>query len=72
MRLDDERLALSYDNCLRNFYILDGVNKSLESIAQKAASQPESEMKASTDIADHYAQKFNELYDMFNERVGRK
>ena len=72
MSLDDERLALSYDNCLRNFYILDGVNKSLESIAQKAASQPESEMKASTDIADHYAQKFNELYDMFNERVGRK
>ena len=32
----------------------------------------ESEMKVSTDMANHYAQKFEELYDMFNVRIGRK
>ena len=72
MSLDDERLALSYENCIRNLYILDEVNKALEQIVAKSESQPEGEVKVSTEMANHYAQKFDELYDMFNVRVGRK
>ena len=72
MSLDDERLALSYENCVRNFYILDEINKSFDKIASKVQDMPESEMKVSTDMANHYAQKFEELYDMFNVRIGRK
>ena len=72
MSLDDERLALSYDNCVRNFYILDDVNKTLKQIVEKAASQPEGEMKVSSDMKEHYEQKFNELYDMFSVRIGKK
>lgn len=72
MSLDDERLALSYENCVRNFYILDEINKSFDKIASKAQDMSESEMKVSTDMANHYAQKFEELYDMFNVRIGRK
>ena len=72
LSLDDERLALSYDNCIRNFYILDDINKSFEHISKKATAQPESEMKVSTESAEHYVQKFNELYDMLEMRVGKK
>ncbi len=72
MSLDDERLALSYDNCIRNFYILDEINKSLERITSLKTGQPEGEMTVSSEMEEHYAQKFNKLYDMFNIRVGRK
>ena len=72
MSLDDERLALSYENCVRNFYILDEINKSFDKIASKTKGLPEGEVSISSDMADHYAQKFDELYDMFNVRVGRK
>ena len=72
LSLDDERLALSYDNCIRNFYILDDINKSFEHISKKATAHPESEMKVSTESAEHYVQKFNELYDMLEMRVGKK
>jgi tetratricopeptide (TPR) repeat protein len=72
MSMDDDRLALSYENCLRNFYILDEINKSFDRIAEKKQGQAEGEMSASSEMADHYAQKFEELYDMFNVRIGRK
>ena len=72
MSMDDDRLALSYENCLRNFYILDEINKSFNRIAEKKQGQAEGEMSASSEMADHYAQKFEELYDMFNVRIGRK
>ena len=72
MSLDDERLALSYENCVRNIYILDEINKSFDKIAQKKQGQAEGEMSTSSEMADHYAQKFEELYDMFNVRIGRK
>ena len=72
MSLDDERLALSYDNCVRNFIILDEVSKSLERMASKAQQQAGAEVQAPTEYAEHYRQKFNDLYDMFNARVGRK
>ena len=29
-------------------------------------------MKVSTESAEHYVQKFNELYDMLEMRVGKK
>jgi len=29
-------------------------------------------MTVSSEMEEHYAKKFNELYDMFNVRVGRK
>ncbi len=72
MSLNDGQLANVYESCVRNFYILDEVNKSLNRIDQAAAAQPEGEVKASTDMADHYAEKFEELYDAFNRRIGRK
>jgi len=72
MSMNDEHLALSYEECLRNFYILDEVNKSLSRAASLTEAQPESEMKSSADMALHYAKKFEQLYDAFNMRVGRK
>jgi hypothetical protein len=72
MSLDDERLALSYENCVRNFYILDDVNKALARIEAKKGVKAEGETDASSEMAEHYAQKFDELYDMFNIRVGKK
>ena len=72
MSLDDERLALSYDNCVRNFIILDEVSKSLERMASNAQQQAGAEVQAPPEYAEHYRQKFNDLYDMFNARVGRK
>jgi tetratricopeptide (TPR) repeat protein len=72
MSLDDERLALSYENCVRNFYILDDVNKALARIEAKKGVKTEGETDASSEVAEHYAQKFDELYDMFNIRVGKK
>ena len=72
LSLDDERLALSYENCVRNFYILDDINKSFGRIASQTEEKPEGEMKTSTERAEHYIQKFDELYDMFNTRIGRK
>ena len=72
MSLDDDRLALSYESCVRNFYILDDVNKTLARIESKKEAGAEGEIKTSSEMAEHYAQKFDELYDMFNTRVGRK
>ena len=72
LSMDDERLALSYENCVRNFYILDDINKSFGRIASQTEGKPEGEMKTSTERAEHYIQKFDELYDMFNTRIGRK
>ena len=72
MSMNDEHLALSYEECLRNFYILDEVNKSLSRAASLTEAQPESEMKSSADMALHSAKKFEQLYDAFNMRVGRK
>ncbi len=72
LSLDDERLALSYENCVRNFYILDDINKSFGRIASQTEEKPEGEMKTSTERIEHYIQKFDELYDMFNTRIGRK
>ena len=71
LSLDDERLAISYSNCMRNFIILDEVNKTFERIVAQTKEQPEVEMIHSSEMLGHYAQKFDELYNMINARVKR-
>ncbi len=63
LSLDDARFASSYENCMRHFYILDDVCKSLANV--KEGKEQES-------AAFHYTQKFEELYKLLENRVGRK
>ena len=72
MSLDDEKLALSYENCLNHFYMMDQINKSFGRTITKAEETQDEALEQSSETALHYAQKFEELYHMFNERVGRK
>ena len=72
MSLDDEKLALSYENCLNHFYMMDQINKSFGRAITKAEETQDEALEQSSETALHYAQKFEELYHMFNERVGRK
>ena len=41
-------------------------------ITEKAEENQDEALEESSETAMHYAQKFEELYHMFNERVGRK
>ena len=70
LSLDDQRLQGSYEDCLRNFYILDEINKSLARANAKGGIQGEQEQQQQSDMAAHYAKKFEELYEVFNKRVG--
>ena len=72
MSLDDEKLALSYENCINHFYMMDQINKSFAQALTKAEENQDEALEESSETAMHYAQKFEELYHMFNERVGRK
>jgi hypothetical protein len=72
MSLDDEKLALSYENCINHFYMMDQINKSFAQALTKAEENQDEALEESSETALHYAQKFEELYHMFNERVGRK
>ena len=72
MSLDDEKLALSYENCINHFYMMDQINKSFAKALTKAEENQDEALEESSETAMHYAQKFEELYHMFNERVGRK
>ena len=63
LSLDDERFAGSYEECMRHFYILDDVCKTLANLKDaKTGKEPES--------AAHYAQKFEQLYQLLESRVG--
>lgn len=68
LSLDDQRLQGSYEDCLRHFYILDEINKSLARAG--SGIEGEGEQQMNSDMAAHYAKKFEELYDVFNKRVG--
>lgn len=70
LSLDDQRLQGSYEDCLRNFYILDEINKSLARANAAGGVQGESEQQKKSDMASHYAKKFEDLYEVFNKRVG--
>ena len=63
LSLDDARFASSYENCMRYFYILDDVCKTM---AQMKDSKTGEENKS----ALHYAQKFDQLYKLLEKRVG--
>ena len=65
LSLDDMRFINSYENCVRNIYCLDEVCKSLERIK-------DSETGNVCVTAQHYSQKFNELYKLLEARVGRR
>ena len=63
LSLDNDRFAGSYEECMRHFYILDDVCKSLSNLKDaKTGKEPES--------AAHYAQKFEQLYQLLENRVG--
>ena len=70
LSLNDQRLQGSYEDCLRNFYILDEINKSLARANAAGGVQSEGEQQNKSDMASHYAKKFEELYEVFNKRVG--
>ncbi len=67
LSLNDKQLAGSYDDVVRNFYILDDVNKLLIQSHNNAVKSKEAK---SNDLASHYNDKFEELYQIFNSRVG--
>lgn len=70
LSLDDQRLQGSYEDCLRNFYILDEINKSLARANAAGGVQGTGEQQQQSDMAVHYAEKFEQLYEIFNKRVG--
>ena len=70
LSMNDKHLALSYESCYRNLIILDEINKSLSKIASLSEKTPEGEVGALTDASLHYAKKFEELYMLFNQRIG--
>ena len=63
LSLDDTRFASSYENCMRYFYILDDVCKTLATIKDSKTGKE-------VDSALHYAQKFDQLYKLLEQRVG--
>ena len=72
MSLDDDKLALSYDNCLNYFVMMDQINKSFNRAVSMAEQKQDEALEQTSETALHYAKKFEELYHMFDERVGRK
>lgn len=62
LSLDDDRFASSSENCMRNFYILDDVCKSLSELKTKDGKEVKSAL--------HYAQKFEQLYSVLEKRIG--
>ncbi|MGL4852529.1 MAG: protein O-mannosyl-transferase family [Phocaeicola sp.] len=67
LSLDEMRFTSIYESCLRNFYILDELNKSFNKI--DTLSVESTEVKASEQMSIHYATMFEKLYDSFNQRV---
>ena len=71
LSMNDSQLINSYDNTLKHFYILDDLTNTMTRLSSSEKGSKERQ-EQSSDIALHYAKKFEELYRMFNERVGRK
>ena len=63
LSLDQARFEGSYENCMRYFYILDDVCKTLARIKDSKTGKE-------IDSAVHYAQKFDQLYKLLEQRVG--
>lgn len=72
LSLNDPQLQNAYEGCVRHFYILDELIKDLGRAKQVGELKSTTEQKAATsDRLEHYSKKFEELYGMFNQRIGR-
>ena len=71
LSLNDSQFTNSYIECGQNMLMLDEICKSLARISSAGVSNKE-DQEQSSDMALHYAKKFEELYHMFNERIGKK
>ena len=56
LSMDNRRLALSNQECMYHFYLLDEITKSLE--------------KNGSSKADNYSKKLDELYGLYAGRTG--
>ena len=70
LSLNDTQLMNAYEETVRHFLMLEEIDKSLAKLSSYEGNKEKEER--SSDIALHYAQKFDELYRMFNERIGKK
>ena len=70
LSLNDTQLMSAYEETVRHFLMLEEIDKSLAKLSSYEGDKEKEER--SSDIALHYAQKFDELYRMFNERIGKK
>ncbi len=70
LSLNDTQLMNAYEETVRHFLMLEEIDKSLAKLSSYEGDKEKEER--SSDIALHYAQKFDELYRMFNERIGKK
>ena len=63
LSLDDARFASSYENCVRYFYILDDVCKTMNEIKEPQTGEV-------SPRGLHYHQTFEQLYKQLEGRVG--
>ncbi len=70
LSMDDRHFQEAYEACVRNFYILDELNKSFSRLQASKGVQNEDEQPQAPDMAIYYARRFDELYDVFNQRLG--
>ena len=71
MSLNDYHLSLSDESCYRNLIILDEINKSFSKMASLCEKNAEDEIDIVSEATMHYAKRFEELYMLFNKRIGR-
>ncbi|WP_300726501.1 DUF2723 domain-containing protein [uncultured Bacteroides sp.] len=62
LSLDEKRFKDSYDNCMRHLYILDDVCKTLATMKDPKTGK---ELQS----ALNYAQKFNQIYKLLEQRI---
>lgn len=65
LSLDETHLTSSYEDCMRHFYILDDVCKTLATLKDTKTGKP-------LPSAGHYAEKFDQLYKLLEARVGQQ
>ncbi len=71
LSMDDSHFNNSYYECAQNMLMLDEICKSLARISSVGVANKE-DHDQTTEMALHYAKKFEELYHVFNERIGKK
>ena len=64
LSLDENHLYNSYEECMRHFYILDDLCKGLSQLKDSKTGEEIPE-------AAHYNQKFEQLYQLLEKRMGR-